>query len=241
MNEAMATRVDVYYESAVAEGEADVRLMDATERARRSRMQRPLDRAMFTAGAALLRRAAGRQLGVPANEVVIERRCWKCSGPHGRPTIVGTGLKASVSHAHGLVAIALAMGVEVGIDIEHESSMTHAFEIARDVLNEDELVTVLSPRDALVYWTRKESAVKATGDGVTAPLNRVIVTPPFAPARLISYLDLDVCAQMADLELKSDYVASMTVLTEHRLDIQLNEVDIGHWSAQSEAGPVPPG
>ena len=106
--------------------------------------------------------------------------------------------------------VALTGAGPVGIDVEARAG-DRASAVARYFLAEDEPVDQVG--DALTYWCRKESVVKATGEGLRAPLREVVVSPANAPARLVRYRGGSMSAQMADLAVGEGYVAAVTVLT----------------------------
>jgi len=112
-------------------------LLDPVERARP--FLQAADRARFTVGAALLRRAVIAHTGT---NPVVTRACPDCARAHGKPLVPGTGLHVSVSHAGDLVAVAVTAAAPVGIDVELGSDLG---------------------------WCRWESVVKATGDGMRVP------------------------------------------------------------------------
>jgi 4'-phosphopantetheinyl transferase len=81
-----------------------------------------------------------------------------------------------------------------------------------DILGPGE--TARSSADMLRYWTRKESLVKATGDGIAVGMRSVLVTEPDDPPVALAYPGRpDFKAQMADLVCRPGYLASIAVLT----------------------------
>ncbi len=84
-------------------------------------------------------------------------------------------------------------------------------ELASGVLDPEERAN--STTDFFIYWVRKESVVKATGDGVVVALERVRVSRPSEPARLLGYPNgTPLAATITDLHPGGDYVAATTVL-----------------------------
>jgi 4'-phosphopantetheinyl transferase len=192
-------------------------LLDRTESTRGDRMMHPEARTRQIAGAALLRLAAGRLASVDPTTIRVDRRCGECRQPHGRPRLVGLDLHASVSHSGDRVTVALTRAGPVGIDVERISPFELG-DVASDVLAPCERAT--STRDFLTYWVRKESVVKATGDGIVAALERVRVSRPSEPALLLGYPGRSsMAATMTDLNPGEDYVAAVTVLTPRAITV----------------------
>jgi 4'-phosphopantetheinyl transferase len=103
-------------------GAADIgllELLDDRERSRVARCATEADRGRMLLGAALLRAAAGTLLGVPPEELRVDRTCTDCGRGHGRPTILDADLDVSVSHSGQVVVVAtLIGGGRVGVDVE---------------------------------------------------------------------------------------------------------------------------
>lgn len=185
-------------------------LLDPTEATRVSRVTNAEDRTRQVAGAALLRLAAGYLVDIDPAMISVDRRCDTCGQPHGRPHLIGTDLRASISHSGDRIAVALTRAGHVGVDVERVSPIDLA-ELASDVLGPEEHAN--STTDFFIYWVRKESVVKATGDGVVAGLERVRVSRPSEPAMLLGYPDrAPLAATITDLHPGDDYVAAVTVL-----------------------------
>jgi 4'-phosphopantetheinyl transferase len=182
--------------------------LDDLERARADRYRSEADRRSFVLGVALLKLATG--------SAAVVRTCDECGGPHGRPRVPGSGLHVSVSRAGDHVAVATTAAGPVGIDIERTNRPAPP---ARDVVTADEPVT--SPRDLFVYWCRKESVVKATGEGLRVPLTEVLVSPTDYPARLLGYRQNCLHAWLTDLHMPSGLVGALTALSPARPDVTL--------------------
>lgn len=166
---------------------AHVKLLNETERGRRDRYLRDADRDRFTLGVAITRLAAGALLGLAPEAVPVTRACPDCDRPHGRPAIEG-GPDLSVSHSGDRVGVALAGSGPVGLDVEADNRRLET-DISGHVLAPDEhLPAGMDQRTALLtYWTRKEAVLKATGDGLRAPLTGVHLSPPDQPPRLLAW------------------------------------------------------
>lgn len=185
-------------------------LLDPTEATRVNRASNTEDRTRQIAGAALLRLAAGRLTNIDPTMICVDRTCDTCGRPHGRPRLIGTDLHASISHSGDRIAVALTRAGPVGVDVERISPIDLA-ELASGVLGCAEQAN--STTDFFVYWVRKESVVKATGDGVVVALERVSVSRPSEPPMLLGYPDrAPLAAAITDLHPGGDYVAAVTVL-----------------------------
>jgi 4'-phosphopantetheinyl transferase len=163
-------------------------LLNSVERQRRERYLRAEDRDRFTLGVAMTRLALGPLLGVPPAKVPLTRACRDCGEPHGPPVVAG-GPHLSVSHSGDRVALAMSAGGPVGIDVE-ECSRQLDSSIERHVLAPEESTGPDAPDGMggiFMYWTRKEALVKATGDGLRAPMNEITVSPPSEPPRLLAW------------------------------------------------------
>ncbi|MFC0623337.1 4'-phosphopantetheinyl transferase family protein [Kribbella deserti] len=137
-------------------------LLDERERWRVGRSASEADRARMMLGAALLRAAAGAQLGVPAAGLRVDRICADCGGWHGRPTLPGTGLDVSVSHSGKVVTVAiLTGGGRVGVDVERVADR---------------------PVHDVVAWTIAEARFKA-GGGTGLSVHEL---PPPAPGHVLT-------------------------------------------------------
>lgn len=189
----------------------DESLLDPVECERARSARRAQDRARFVLGVALLKRTVAEVTGKSAGAVRLERRCPDCGGPHGRPEVRGGGVHVSVSHSGSLVAVAVSATGPVGVDIESRARSGALPPIDRIVTAHEPLTR---PSDLLTYWCRKESALKATGDGLRKPVTEVIVTRPAEPARLLAFCGERLAASMADLDCGPGYVGAVTVLTD---------------------------
>lgn len=212
-------RCTVWLASTAEAGPGHVALLDPVERGRRAALRRPADRDRFTLAAALLRLAVAGATGRPPRAVRVERSCRDCGAPHGRPRLPGTGLHASVSHSAGRVAVALTRAAPVGVDVEQVRPTGDLAALARTVLAPTE--PLRDPADLFTYWCRKESVVKATGDGLQARLTEVVVGPADEPPRLVSYHGAALPAAVADVPAGPGYAAAVTVLAAGRLEVTL--------------------
>ena len=195
-------------------------ILNAAEMARRNTFMQEIDRSRFTLAAALLRLSVARQTGLHPIDVPVDRTCERCGKPHGSPRLPGTGLHASISHSHHLVGIALTRVAPVGLDIEAIVASKVDDILVQECINEVE--PIRSPRDFFTYWCRKESVVKATGDGLYVPLNKVVVSPADEPPRLLSYQGRHLSATIRDIELDRWYASAITLLGDVDVDVNVH-------------------
>src|SRR5262245_31893613 len=145
------------------------------------------------------------------------------SGPHGKPRLADAthDLRFNLSHSHERALLAVTLGREVGVDIEHMRPVPDMFGVARHVFSPREMTCLRAASSEQQHdmffriWTRKESFIKATGDGMHYPLKSLDVsTEPSAPQLLLA------CAAgpdevgrwtMRTLSSEPDYSAAITV------------------------------
>ncbi|MDH3283991.1 MAG: 4'-phosphopantetheinyl transferase superfamily protein [Acidobacteriota bacterium] len=153
-------------------------LLAEDELARASRFYFEEHRRRFIVARAALRRILGRYLGLDPDRVAFSYE------PKGKPAIAGGSdmdLQFNVTHTDDLALYAVTRGRPVGIDVELRREMPEALRIARRFFTADEVDWLRDHRpeersDAfLTLWTRKEAYVKAIGEGLSCPLNRIDV------------------------------------------------------------------
>lgn len=150
-------------------------ILDQTEQVRAGRFVSAQDRREFVACHALLRIMLSRIASRPPYE-------WKFSqGLHGKPSVAADhglpDLQFNIAHTRGLVAAAVAWRRPIGVDVEIFQSCSDQLDLARRFFAaaEAELVGRASkldrPRVFTQLWTLKEAYIKATGIGLSLPLD----------------------------------------------------------------------
>ncbi len=123
------------------------------------------DAELSLVGSALMHLAAARTLGFTMTEVKVMR------SDTGKPYILGDNLYVSLSHSKNLCVCAVC-DRSVGVDIEYIKE-TYPERVADKYLDEGECKMLkdvgTNGRAALFYmlWTRKESILKCTGEGLS--------------------------------------------------------------------------
>jgi 4'-phosphopantetheinyl transferase len=144
------------------------------ERERYARFRADADRHMFLLGRAMARVLVGRGLGIAPT-------AWEWrEGPHGRPEVASpdTRLQFNIAHSAGLVACAVAVGRDVGVDVEDLDRRPVEWGVVQRHCGADEILDITAQGSCwherfLHYWTLKEAYLKALGLGIAAPLAQV--------------------------------------------------------------------
>lgn len=185
---------------------------DETDRAGRFRFER-LRRSFILARGAL-RILLGRYLKIAPGDVAFRY------GSKGKPTLAAPSLlHFNASHSGDLALFAFTLDCEIGIDVELLRPMPDMEDVARRFFCTEETAELMSlpaPRredSFFLCWTRKEAYIKATGEGLSTPLDAFRVTlQPDEPARLV-HLARDPVAAAAwtlhDLKPAPAYAASL--------------------------------
>lgn len=166
-------------------------LLDDVERATARRFHFLADQQRYVVAHGVLRILLATYAGRAPEALVLER------GPHGKPSLrrsSGTTLlEFNLSHSGDLVAVALARGAAVGVDVEAIVDLPDAESLAEDVFSaaERESLRRVAPRMRMRAffdcWSRKEAYIKATGVGLAEGLDYFDVSlAPGAPAALLA-------------------------------------------------------
>lgn len=165
---------------------------DESLHAQRFRFER--DRCRFIAARGMLRMLIARYLQVAPSTLQFT------SGPYGKPALSprsgGDLLRFNLSHSQDVALYAIAWGREVGVDIEYMRPLDDMESIARHFFSPQEQAALHSLPAALQQqgfyqcWTRKEAYIKASGIGLSQPLDQFAVSlAPDEPARLLYVQD----------------------------------------------------
>jgi 4'-phosphopantetheinyl transferase len=164
------------------------RLLSKDEHERMARLIFDRDRRAFLMTRALVRTMLSRYAPVAPGD-------WRfIANVHGRPEILdrppnAPDLRFNISHTDGLIACALTIGREVGVDVEHiNRHLTH--DVAGRFFSPGEVSDLRSlpadeqPRAFFDYWTLKEAYIKARGFGLALPLGDFAfkLNPPNPPS-----------------------------------------------------------
>jgi 4'-phosphopantetheinyl transferase len=144
---------------------------------------------------------------------------------YGKPCLVPPRtIEFNMSHSGGIVLIAFAQHIPIGVDVEALRPMTERATIVERYFHPGEAADFesLPPADAEAAffrcWSRKEAVVKALGRGMSLDLHRYRVTcVPGAKAQLLALEGEDAPQQnwsLTDLDIGPRYVGA--VAARHR-------------------------
>jgi 4'-phosphopantetheinyl transferase len=201
--------------------------LSADEQERAGRFYFARDRQHFIVGRGVLRNILGRYLGVAPPALQFSY------GPKGKPHLAHELLVAvpqmrdlhfNLSHSGGLALYGFTYGREIGVDIEQLRVLDDAEQIATRFFSAGEVrvFCALPATDKMQgffnCWTRKEAYIKATGDGLSMPLDCFEVSLiPGVPARFLQIDGKPVAASrwlLQELEPAPGYVAALCVASQ---------------------------
>jgi 4'-phosphopantetheinyl transferase len=148
--------------------------LDPEERGRAARFRFDHDRLSFAAAHALLRHALDDTVGVP--------RPWRFAvQAFGKPSLDPPvdDVRFNLSHARGLVAVAVTRGRDLGVDVEDALRDPDESTFANLVLAPEELAELEGCADRAErlfrIWVAKEAVVKAIGLGLSLPVRQIVL------------------------------------------------------------------
>jgi len=155
-------------------------LLDQDERARAARFHFEQHRRRFVLSRGFLRVLLGRYLELDPERVRF------AYGPYGKPSLLdeqgASRLRFNASHSNELAVYAFVQDCEIGVDVEYVKEDFATEDIARHFFSAYEVETLTglpeTEKAAAFFrcWTRKEAYIKATGRGMSQPLDGFDVT-----------------------------------------------------------------
>lgn len=101
-------------------------------------------------------------------------------GEHGKPYFENSDIKFSISHSGEYVCVAVARGIEIGVDIQivqnNRERLASRFYADGELKQLEGLDDEERRQEFFRIWTRKEAILKADGCGITIDLNSFDVT-----------------------------------------------------------------
>jgi 4'-phosphopantetheinyl transferase len=119
-------------------------------------------------------------------------------GPNGKPELEpGCELRFNLSHSGALTIFAFACSLELGVDVERVRAIQDIEAVTRRFFCPEEAADVLGTPEAErahvfhTCWTRKEAFIKATGDGLSTPLDSFRVTVKDHEAACLKHINFN--------------------------------------------------
>jgi 4'-phosphopantetheinyl transferase len=174
-------------------------MLSADERARAARFRQADDRRRFLLSRVMVRTLLGAYLSLRPDKLRLSR------DTNGKPRLfpedAACDVRFNVSHAGTWVLVAAARSREVGIDVERwrddldQDALAGRYFAPAEVAALRRLSNASRTQGFFDCWSRKEAYVKATGRGLSAPLDRFEVSlEPGRPAVLL-HVDGDAAEQ----------------------------------------------
>ena len=190
-----------------------IELLEPDELSRANRFHFEKDRKHFGVARGFLRVLLGRYLKRDPKQLKFTY------GPYGKPALPDEELRFNMSHSHGIALYALTRGRDVGVDDEYVRADFTSDDIARRFFSPSEVDSLcgLPAGDRVESffrcWTRKEAYIKATGRGLSQPLDGFDVTlAPGESAALLRTADgSHERWSMANIEVGPGYAGALVV------------------------------
>ncbi len=193
-------------------------VLSTDERRRASAFLRDAPRQTYVESRACLRHLLGAYLQQPPAEIRID------ANEFGKPRLSASDdawLSFNVAHSVGYTLVILARERRVGVDVERVREDLDHDSLARSYFTREERAALEQLEEParregfFACWTRKEAYIKATGRGLSTPLDsfRVSVSPA-EPAALV-WVDGDVTEtarwSLHDVPVAPGYAAAAAV------------------------------
>lgn len=154
--------------------------LSSDELARAGRFYFEKDQRRYISTRGMLRRILSAYLGQRPEQLTFDYNSY------GKPALVeetdNNTLNFNLSHSDGIALYAVTCGRNIGIDIERIRDDLSFWQIARRFFSEGEISSLEkipeSQRRELFFqlWTRKEALLKASGEGISLPMEQLDVS-----------------------------------------------------------------
>ena len=170
----------VFLDLTTLQSESLLGILSADELARAGRLRFERDQKRFIVARGILRKILGRYLGKNPHKLRFEYTS------HGKPVLATNSgydtLSFNLSHSDAFALYAVTRGRNIGIDIERVRDDVAVEQIAQRFFSQGEISSLerihKNKRSEVFfqYWTRKEAFLKATGEGVSFPMEQCDVS-----------------------------------------------------------------
>ncbi|MGI9549671.1 MAG: 4'-phosphopantetheinyl transferase family protein [Aurantibacter sp.] len=159
------------------ETERLIHLLNDHEKIRANKFKFPKDRQRFIVSRAVLKVLLGRYLDENPQEIEFEY------GAYGKPEVkVPSSVNFNISHAGNMVVLGFVKNYTIGVDVEIVKNDFDVVELAENFFSQDEIRALSNTNENERFrafyrcWTRKESFIKAVGQGLSYPLDSFAVS-----------------------------------------------------------------
>ena len=155
-------------------------LLSSEELTRAGRFHFSRDRQSFVASRAWLRTILASYLRTAPNSLSFSYS--KKEKPSLGSAFANSDVTFNVSHSGGIALLAFTRGREIGVDVEQLRRDSDLESISRrffSMYEQNQLAALPTEERAAAFfrcWTRKEAYIKATGDGLSLPLDQFDVS-----------------------------------------------------------------
>ena len=154
-----------------------IKLLSEDEILRANRYHFEKDRSVYITAKFLLRTLLGNYLGEKPEEITFGY------SEFGKPSYFNDDkLDFNVSHSANRIILGFSKGMDIGVDIEKVKNDFDTLELAENFFSKEEIRILLAFDEADRHmaffrcWTRKESFIKAVGQGFSYPLDSFAVS-----------------------------------------------------------------
>ena len=189
------------------------KLLSEDEKERANKFHFEKDRQHFIIARGALRQVLALYLSEKPDNVQFEY------GKNGKPFVPNNPFQFNLSHAGEVALIGITKNHQIGIDVEIINRKVEVERVAQHFFAKGEIERLMALPEAQRYeaffncWTRKEAFIKATGDGLSFPLDQFEVTlkPNKKAELLVTYFDKKERDEWSlfDLKIKDGYKAAL--------------------------------
>jgi len=195
------------------DGAHDESALSDEERAKAERFRRPHEKNRYRSSRSFLRCLLGAKTNAAPHEVEIAVKCVSCgSDEHGKPYLPSfPDLSFNLSHSENRVAVVVAEGHQVGVDIEAvpDQVMPALWQMLASQRERTSVREIPDWDEQIALWVRKEALLKATGQGLAVDPRNVDVD---AQGCYPSSGDLYGHVWVEDVQVGGDYRCSVAMV-----------------------------
>lgn len=192
-------------------------LLNQAERQRGEGIRTENGKQCFLVSRAMIRSLFGTVIDCPPTALTIT------ADAQGKPFIERptTRWQFNLSHSHGLITLALAYDIAVGVDVEYHHRNINALQLARHFFHSREIQQLesLSTNEQWQHffklWTLKEAYVKALGNGLSHALDSFGFTFHQIDSKLTMHSPPQSVVNCWSAQLKSYTLASIALSQSH--------------------------